>query len=70
VTREVYVIRGTVRQGNTGGPLIGPDGRVLGIPFGAKVDDLDTGFALTAGQIAAQATTDGSQPVATGACVS
>jgi S1-C subfamily serine protease len=71
VTREVYVIRGAVRQGNAGGPLIDPDGRVLGVVFGAAVDDADTGFVLTAKQVSAQTANAGnSAPIPTGACVS
>jgi S1-C subfamily serine protease len=71
VAREVYVIRGGVRQGDSGGPLIDLTGRVLGVVFGAAVDDTDTGFVLTAKQVSAQAASAGnSAPVATGACVS
>ena len=51
VTRKVYTIRGTVRQGDSGGPLIDLDGRVLGVVFGAAVDDPDTGFVLTADEV-------------------
>lgn len=54
VTREVYTLRGTVRQGNSGGPLVDPQGRVLGVVFGAAVDDSDTGFALTADEVSRQ----------------
>ena len=54
MTREVYTIRGTVRQGNSGGPLIDKDGKVLGVVFGAAVDDADTGFVLTANEVAKQ----------------
>ena len=54
VTREVYTIRATVGQGNSGGPLIDLDGQVLGVVFGAAVDDNDTGFVLTANEVAAQ----------------
>ncbi|EUA24258.1 trypsin family protein [Mycobacterium xenopi 3993] len=39
VTREVYTIRATVEQGNSGGPLIDLNGNVLGVVFGAAVDD-------------------------------
>lgn len=71
VTREVYTIRGTVRQGNSGGPLIDRDGKVLGVVFGAAVDDADTGFVLTANEVAKQMSKIGSTAhVATGKCVS
>jgi S1-C subfamily serine protease len=52
VKREVYTIRGTVRQGASGGPLINLDGKALGVVFGAAVDDPDTGFVLTAREVA------------------
>ena len=51
VTREAYTIRGSVRSGNSGGPLLAPDGTVYGVIFAAAVDRPDTGFALTAGEI-------------------
>jgi S1-C subfamily serine protease len=71
VTREVYTIRGSVRQGNSGGPLIDKGGAVLGVVFGAAVDDADTGFVLTADEVANQMAKVGStQRVQTGACVS
>lgn len=71
VTRQVYTIRGTVQQGNSGGPMIDMDGRVLGVVFGAAVDDADTGFVLTAGEVANQlARVGGTRPVSTEACVS
>ena len=69
VTREVYTIRATVRQGDSGGPLIDLDGRVLGVAFGAAVDDPDTGFVLTAREVAPQMAKVGNTvPVATGPC--
>jgi S1-C subfamily serine protease len=71
VTREVYTIRGNVRQGNSGGPLIGRSGKVLGVVFGAAVDDADTGFVLTAEEVAKQmAKVGGQDQVPTGKCVS
>lgn len=71
VTREVYTIRGTVRQGNSGGPLIDRKGRVLGVVFGAAVDDVDTGFVLTANEVATQmARVGASEKVPTGTCIS
>lgn len=51
VERESYILRGTVVQGNSGGPLISPNGTVLGLIFGASVDDTDTGYAITAEEV-------------------
>ena len=70
VEREVYTIRGSVRQGNSGGPMIDREGRVLGVVFGAAVDDADTGFVLTANEVSQQiAKLNNSERVATGACI-
>lgn len=71
VTREVYTIRGTVRQGNSGGPMVNRQGKVLGVVFGAAVDDIDTGFVLTADEVAAQMARVGNVDlVPTGTCIS
>jgi len=71
VTRDVYTIRANVEQGNSGGPLIDMNGKVLGVVFGAAVDDADTGFVLTAGEVSSQMSRIGAtQAVGTGACVS
>ena len=70
VRREVYTIRGKVGHGDSGGPLIDRDGRVLGMNFGAAVDDPETGFVLTTKQVYPHAVDAvASEPVATGACV-
>jgi S1-C subfamily serine protease len=47
VTRDIYTIRGLVRSGNSGGPLLNDSGGVLGVIFAAAADDPQTGFALT-----------------------
>lgn len=52
VTREVYALRAQVLPGNSGGPLLAPDGRVYGVVFAASTDTADTGYALTAAQVA------------------
>ncbi|WP_367133350.1 MarP family serine protease [Saccharothrix sp. HUAS TT1] len=52
VTRDVYTVRAKVRSGNSGGPLVDPRGRVMGVVFGAAVDDQETGFVLTAEEVA------------------
>ncbi|MFD5825312.1 MarP family serine protease [Lentzea sp. NPDC060358] len=51
VTRDVYTVRAEVRSGNSGGPLVDPNGRVMGVVFGAAVDDPETGFVLTSQQV-------------------
>lgn len=55
VTREIYSIRALVQSGNSGGPLLAPDGRVYGVVFAAAVGVPDTGYALTAGEVAPDA---------------
>ncbi len=71
VNREVYTIRANVDPGSAGGPLIDLSGQVLGVVFGGAVADPDTGFALTAKEVASQLADIGSTtPVSTGACVS
>ena len=71
INREVYTVRANVEQGNSGGPLIDLDGQVIGVVFGAAVDDNDTGFVLTAKEVAAQLAHIGyTTPVSTGECVS
>ncbi|MCL6551465.1 MAG: MarP family serine protease [Acidothermus cellulolyticus] len=70
VTREVYAIRGDVEPGNSGGPLLDPAGRVDGVIFGKAVNDPQTGYALTASQVAAaaRAGVTATQPVSTQGC--
>ena len=71
INRDVYTVRANVEQGNSGGPLIDLNGQVLGVVFGAAVDDNDTGFVLTAKEVAAQLAHIGdTTPVSTGVCVS
>ena len=41
VVRDVYALYGTVRAGNSGGPLLSTDGKVLGVVFASSVDDPD-----------------------------
>ena len=51
MNRDVFTLRAVVKSGNSGGPLVDADGRVLGVVFGAAVDNSDTGFALTADEV-------------------
>ncbi|MET1037955.1 MAG: MarP family serine protease [Aeromicrobium sp.] len=52
VVRETFSVRGLVRSGNSGGPLVSESGQVLGVIFAASVADKSTGYALTADQVA------------------
>jgi S1-C subfamily serine protease len=56
VTRQIYEIRALVESGNSGGPLLSPQGTVEGVVFAAAVGVSDTGFALTAAEVSADAT--------------
>ena len=70
VTRQIYEIRAVVRSGNSGGPLLSPHGTVDGVVFAAAVGVSDTGFALTAAEVSADASS-GEQltsAVSTGSC--
>jgi S1-C subfamily serine protease len=70
VIREVYSLRGLVRPGNSGGPIVDSRGQVAGVVFAASVTDDDTGYALTADQVrdaAAQGRT-ATQEVSTQGC--
>lgn len=70
VERQVYTVRGAIRQGNSGGPLVDAQGRVIGVVFGAAVDNDDTGFALTGTEVADQLARGSVafESVSTGAC--
>jgi S1-C subfamily serine protease len=70
VDREIYGLRATVLPGNSGGPLLTPSGQVYGVVFAAATDDLDTGYALTANEVApdAQAGQTATSEVSTHGC--
>ncbi|WP_320774786.1 MarP family serine protease [Streptomyces sp. CRN 30] len=51
VRRDVYSLFATVRQGNSGGPLLTTEGEVYGVVFAKSLDDAQTGYALTVDEI-------------------
>ncbi|MFE0456681.1 MarP family serine protease [Streptomyces sp. NPDC058914] len=71
VTREIYSIRSTVRPGNSGGPLLTTDGRVFGVVFARSTSDAETGYVLTAAEVAddAERAATATTPVDTGALI-
>ncbi|HEY3895172.1 MAG TPA: MarP family serine protease [Pseudonocardiaceae bacterium] len=72
VVRNVYTVRAVVRSGNSGGPLLDSSGQVLGLVFGAAVDNDETGFVLTDDEIAdaIASAPNRKTEVSTGSCAS
>ena len=70
VTRDVLSLYAEVRPGNSGGPVVSRQGRVLGVVFAASVTDAETGYAVTAGEATANAAAGrhATEPADTGEC--
>jgi S1-C subfamily serine protease len=71
VVRQVYSLYARVQPGNSGGPLLSPNGSVVGIVFARSLDDDRTGYALTLDEArpVLNAANDSTSPVSTGGCV-
>ncbi len=67
VTRELTALRGEVHSGNSGGPLIDADGKVMGTVFAATTQGKPGGYAVPNGVVAG-ALSDSTGPVTTGPC--
>jgi S1-C subfamily serine protease len=67
VTRELTALRGEVRSGNSGGPLVDAGGTVMGTVFAATTQGKPGGYAVPNG-VVAQALGDSTGQVSTGAC--
>jgi S1-C subfamily serine protease len=68
--RRVYSLYATVQPGNSGGPLLSPEGKVVGVIFAKSLDDDSTGYALTREEsepVLKQGRT-ATEPVPVGAC--
>jgi S1-C subfamily serine protease len=67
LTRQLTALRGDVRSGNSGGPLVNGDGRVLGTVFAATTQGKPGGYAVPNGVVAG-ALSDSTGAVSTGPC--
>jgi S1-C subfamily serine protease len=67
VDRMITAIRGTVRSGNSGGPLVDAGGRVVGTVFAATTSGSPGGFAIPA-ELVRKALEQATASVATGPC--
>jgi S1-C subfamily serine protease len=69
--RDVYEIEAVVRPGNSGGPLVQPDGQVIGVVFSRSTTNGNIGYVLTSPGVLSRVqraqTMTGS--VGTGACI-
>jgi S1-C subfamily serine protease len=70
--RNVYEIQAMVRPGNSGGPLVQPDGEVVGVVFSRSTTNDDIGYALSSPGVLSRvkAATGLTRAVGTGACTS
>jgi S1-C subfamily serine protease len=67
VTRQLTALRGEVRSGNSGGPLVDGDGHVMGTVFAATTQGKPGGYAVP-NEVVADALADSTGEVSTGAC--
>ena len=72
VTRGVYALDATVLPGNSGGPLVGPAGQVIGVVFSRSTVYQDVGYALTSPGVLdrVQEAEQHHSAVSTGPCIS
>jgi S1-C subfamily serine protease len=72
VTRGVYSLDADVLPGNSGGPLVGPGGQVIGVVFSRSTVYQNVGYALTSPGVLArvQAAEAHETAVGTGDCIS
>ncbi|MGH7237439.1 MAG: trypsin-like peptidase domain-containing protein, partial [Candidatus Saccharimonadales bacterium] len=68
--RQIYEIQAKVIPGNSGGPLISADGRVIGIVFAESTSYNNVGYALTMKKVVAEIhqAEANQRPLSTGQC--
>lgn len=67
VDRPITALGGEVRSGNSGGPLVDAEGKVLGTVFAATTGGIPGGFAVP-GELVEEALAHTSEKVGTGPC--
>jgi len=67
VPREITSLRGNVRQGNSGGPVVDEDGRVVGTIFAQRIEG-GAGYAVPTDVVGNDLRRAG-RAVSTGDCV-
>jgi S1-C subfamily serine protease len=67
VTRTIVSLRGLVRSGNSGGPVIDAEGRVVGTIFAATTTGVAGGYAVP-DSVVREALSGAGGPVSTGHC--
>jgi S1-C subfamily serine protease len=70
IARDVYEIQADVEPGNSGGPLVLPNGRVIGVVFAQAVSQPGIGYALVSAEVSQKVAQAGNstQKVGTGSC--
>ena len=51
VERNIYEVQSDVQEGDSGGPLLGPDGTVAGVVFAKSVSQGNIGYAILINQV-------------------
>lgn len=73
-TRLVYQLAAEILPGNSGGPMVAPNGQVIGVVFARSTTSSGIGYALATPAVVSEVHTgeshDRARPVSTGGCVS
>jgi len=69
--RDVYEVKANIIPGNSGGPLINVNGKVIGVVFAESTTYNQVGYSLTTPQVVTEINqaSKGNQAVSTGSCV-
>lgn len=70
IVRNIYEIQASVQEGDSGGPLLAPDGTVAGVVFAKSLTQDNVSYALLINQVKPLITNanQNASPVSTGSC--